>query len=164
MARKPIYITPPNRMKQKVGSGGIPEHVLERSQRYLETNPIDFGPYAVDLMKRLQKILRAGRDNKSGPEAPSLGEVVQIIMQLKSNGSMFHYQLLSMTSDVLLRFMENVKKIDDDFLDIIAVYVHVLRVVTDKKLTGNGGTEGYALTEELHRACERYNRKYGISQ
>lgn len=163
MARKPIYITPPNRMKQKVGSGGIPEHVLERGQRYLESNPIDFSPYALDFMKRLQVICKAGREGKSGEAAPSLREITQIIMQLKANGSMFHYQLLSMISDVLLRFMENVKTVDADFLDIMEVYMHILKVVIDKRLTGNGGTEGYALTDELNRACERYNHKYGIS-
>lgn len=162
MARKPIYITPPNRMKQKVGSGGIPEHVLERSQRYLESNPVDYSPYATEFMKQLHAIYKAGRDGKTGADAPSLREITQIIMQLKANGSMFHYQLLSMISDVLLRFMENVKHVDEDFLDILEVYIHILKVVIDKRLTGNGGTEGYALTDELNRACERYNRKYGL--
>ena len=74
---------------------------------------------------------------------------------MKSNGSMFHYQLISMISDVMLRFLEKAKIIDKDFTDIFGVYLKVLEIILNKRLTGNGSKEGYALTQELHNACQR---------
>ena len=91
-----------------------------------------------------------------------IADIVNIVMQMKSNGSMFHFQLVSMTSDVMLRFLENVRKLDEDFLDIFAVYIKVIDIILNKKLTGNGGREGYVLTQELHSACLRYYTKYAI--
>lgn len=161
MARSPTYVSPRNKLKEKAGSGGLPEHLLLRGQKYLENNPVDFTPYAGDLLKSLLSFMKTVKHEQAADK--TISDLTKIIMQLKANGSMFHYQLISMTSDVVLRFMENVKRIDADFLDILRVYTHVLQVIVEKRLTGNGGNEGYILTEELHRACERYNKKYGIS-
>ncbi len=161
MARKPVFITPPNRLKEKVGSGGILPHLLQKGQNYLDNNVIDFTPFAWDYLSSLKTYIGAIKPEQS-PQT-TLTEITRTVMQLKANGSMFHYQLISMISDVLLRFLENVKKVDSDFLDIIKVYMKILTIVIEKKLTGSGGNEGYLLTEELHQACERYNKKYGIS-
>lgn len=160
MARKPTYINPPNRLKEKVGQGGISDHLIDRGQRYLDNNPIDFTPHAALFLQDLKTYTGTIKINQ--PPEPTIHELSKNVMQLKANGSMFHYQLVSMISDVLLKFLEKVKQIDADLLDILKVYIHILKVVTDKKLTGNGGNEGYILTEELHHACERYNKKYNI--
>ena len=68
-----------------------------------------------------------------------------------------------MVSDVMLRFLEKARKLDGDFLEILNVYIKTLGIIINKKLTGNAGKEGYALTQELHNACLRYYAKYGIS-
>lgn len=157
----PNFITPPNTLKSKVGDGGIPAYVLKQCQGYLESNPVDFTPYGYRYMGQLKEVKL--RIDKGGLKLGNVeNELVNIIMQLKSNGSMFHYQLVSMISDVMLRFLENAKTLDEDFNDILNVYINVLEIILNKKLRGNGGTEGYALTQELHGACLRYYTKYGI--
>lgn len=159
--KKPVFTNPKNKLKEKVGDGGIPAYLIKRCQEYLESNPVDFTPYAQRHLEQLLEI-------KSQIEKDLLDfntahdRIVNIVMQLKSNGSMFHYQLLSMVSDVMLRFMENVNRMDSDFIEIIGVYTRILGVILNKRLNGNGGKEGYALTQELHNACLRYYAKYGI--
>lgn len=159
--RLPTFTMPPNKLKEKIGSGGIPPHILKKGQEYLESNAVDFTPYASDFHHNLRNYM--SRVQAGAPADETLLEISKIIMQLKANGSMFHYQLLSMTSDVLLRFMEKVKVIDKDFIDIVTVYTNILNIIISKRLRGNGGHEGYALTQELHSACQRYNKKNGIS-
>lgn len=160
--KDPVFSTPKNLLKEKVGEGGIPSYMIKQCQDYLESNPVDFGPYARRFLERLDLIRQGVERNPHANAEQVLGDIVNIIMQMKSNGSMFHYQLISMTSDVMLRFLENVKKLDTDFLDIFAVYIKVGDIILNKKLTGNGGREGYVLTQELHSACLRYYSKYAI--
>lgn len=154
-------MTPRNSLKEKVGDGGVPAYVLKKCQDYLESNPVDFFPHATKLLERLEAIrLDTARPQSKTKEAVT--EITNIVMQLKSNGSMFHYQLISMISDVMLRFLENVTHMDSDFFEIFTVYNKVLGIVLNKRLTGNGGREGYVLTQELHSACLRYYTKYAI--
>ena len=163
MRRKPpTFIRPDNTLKAKVGEGGIPAHLIKRCQDYLESNPVDLTPYATRNLEQLI-LIKQKIEHGDVTYDPMMKETVDIIMQLKSNGSMFHYQLISMISDVMLRFLENIKKMDADYLEIFTVYIKVLGIVLNKRLTGNGGREGYALTQELHNACLRYYAKYGIS-
>lgn len=161
MAKKPNFITPPNTLKSKVGEGGIPAYVLKQCQNYLESNPVDFTPYGHRYLGQLKEV-KEKVDKKTTTIEVTQKELTNIVMQLKSNGSMFHYQLVSMISDVMLRFLEHAKYLDQDFSDIFTVYINVLEIILNKKLRGNGGSEGYALTQELHNACLRYYAKYDI--
>lgn len=154
---------PPNHLKIKVGDGGIPAHLIKRCQEYLESNPVDFTPYAqrhLEQMKDLHDRIR----RKAIDDAFAKDQVVNIVMQLKSNGSMFHYQLISMISDVMLRYLENVTVLNEDYTDIMLMYNRILEIILNKRLNGNGGREGYALTQELHNACLRYYTKYNVQR
>ena len=159
--KTPKFFSPPNKLKQKVGSGGIPAYILKKCQEYLEGNPVDLTPYATRHLDELNdiknKIVSKNIDDNTAKIA-----IVNISMQLKSNGSMFHYQLLSMVSDVMLHFIENVKETNSDFVEILTMHNRILEVILTKRLKGNGGKEGYSLTQELHEACLRYYAKYNI--
>lgn len=160
---KPVYITPPNPLKDKVGEGGIPAYLIKRCQEYLESNPVDYTPYAHRHLEQLLDI-KAQIEKDQLDFNTARDKINNIVMQLKSNGSMFHYQLLSMLSDVMLRFLENVTHIDGDFVEIMNVYTKILNIILNKRLNGNAGKEGYALTQELNNACLRYYAKYNISR
>src|SRR5688572_16550192 len=113
MTKKVDFITPPNTLKLKVGEGGIPAYVLKQCQSYLESNPVDFTPYGHRYLGQLKEIKT--RTDRGNIDLDSIrDDLANIVMQLKSNGSMFHYQLVSMTSDVMLRFLEYAKNLDQD--------------------------------------------------
>ena len=49
------FYKPPNTLKQKVGSGGLANEILERAQSLIEKNEIDFNPMAehyLDMLRR----------------------------------------------------------------------------------------------------------------
>ncbi len=159
MTRKPFFINPPNTLKIKVGDGGIPAYVIKRCQDFIENNSVDFIPYGFRNLEQL-RLLKDKITDKSISPFDARIKLTNVVMQLKSNGSMFQYQLISMVSDVMLDFLEKSQEINDDFIDILNIYVKILEIVFNKRLTGNGGNEGYALTQELHNACQRYLVKY----
>lgn len=159
--KKPTYFSPPNTLKQKVGSGGIPSHLITRCQQFLENNAVDFVPFATKHLDELADI-KNKIEAKTVDGKTAMARIVNVIMQLKSNGSMFRYQLISMISDVMLRFMENVKTVNDDFAAILNMYNKILEIILAKRLQGNGGKEGIALAQELNASCARYYGKYNI--
>lgn len=81
-------------------------------------------------------------------------------MQLKANGGMFHYQLISDVADICLQFVESIKEYDAEVLEIIEAYENTIDVILENKLRGDGGPEGYELVMELHKACKRYFKKH----
>src|SRR5690606_1393986 len=92
--RKAEFIKPPNILKAKVGSGGLAEDILDKAQKLLENNTVDFMPlgemYLTSLMKgiELAKNAEPDMDNEY-----VISMMLYPGMQLKANGGMFHYPL-----------------------------------------------------------------------
>lgn len=158
-SKGPHFIMPPNTLKKKAGDGGIPAHLLFRAQKAIDTNTENFKPYAHDLLTRLTLLV----DRAQGAaKPPATTELTALIMQLKANGAMFRYNLISMVADVILRFLEHAPVLDKDVLDIVRMHNNILTVILNKEFTGDGGKQGERLTAELSRACGRYYKKFGI--
>lgn len=155
------FITPPNRLKQKVGDGGIPETLLQRGQDYVDNNPIDFTPYASKFLEELNESLKEALAAKNDEERQIvLEKMIPQIMQLKANGSMFKFSLVTYLADIVLDFLENIEVVNSDVFDIVAAHNNCLTIIVNSKLEGEGGKEGKALVKELRSACDRYNKKY----
>src|SRR5690606_34435006 len=82
------------------------------------------------------------------------------VMELKANGAMFEYPLISDVAGILLNFLENLQDLNDDALEIVKVHRRTLHVIVTSRLRGTGGRDGQALLQELVDACERYFKKY----
>jgi len=160
---KPRFINPPNKLKEKVGHGGIPSDLLTKGQEYIEKNPVDFEPYAEKFIKRIEKDLEKALELQKKDQQKAIDILSQPVMELKANGGMFQYQLISMIADVLLKFLDTVKTIDKDVIAIIKAHNNTLGIIINNKLKGDGGPEGAALTNELHSACQRYHKKHGTA-
>lgn len=156
-AKKPRFITPPNLMKMKVGSGGISENLIEQAQHLIETNTLDFLPYARDYFNAYAAILKTLKPD-SGIEAAAA--MIAPMMKLKASGGMFQFMLLSDVADIALDFLEKAKVMNADMLDVLKAHEKTLKIIIGSELKGNGGKEGKALTKELHEACKRYYSKH----
>lgn len=159
--KKARFINPPNKLRQKIGTGGIDESLLTKSQNYIETNTeVDFTPVAKDF---LQKLARVTRDIKAGKinGKDAIAAMIGPVMQLKANGGMFRYQLLSDVADIALQFLEKVDEINKDGFELIDAHEKTIQVIIANGLRGDGGSEGYALVKELDQARVRYFDKYG---
>lgn len=153
--RNAELISPPNRLKEKVGSGGIDDAVVNKAQELLERNTIDFEPLAammVDLLVDAINDAKAG--SLQGEEA--IETMLYPAMQLKAQGTMFHYPLISDISHILVNFLETVTAMDRDVVDIVVAHKMAIKAVLASHLKGDGGKTGKELREALMDACTRY--------
>ena len=149
-------VVPPNRLKEKVGSGGFDEKVVVKAQDQIKNNTVDFRPIAAELMVQLRKAVADTRSGSIQGDA-ALREIMAPAMQLKAQGSMFHYPLVSEISNILVNFLETVTNVDADVIEIIVAHKSSINAV----LSGQIGEEdkakvGKELCSALHATCERY--------
>lgn len=159
--RKPRFIKPPNVLKQKAGVGGFDEKLIARSQEFIEKNQVDFIPYAEQFLKDFAAGVKAASKN-SDNFRDVRDDIIRPIMQMKANGGMFRYQLVSEVADIALQFVEAIEidSINEEALDVLRAHENTLKVIITNKLQGSGGAEGFKLVQELDKACKRYFTKY----
>lgn len=157
---KTRFIKPPNVLKQKVGMGGIDEKLLEKAQEAINNTEVDFTPYAEQFLKQFSEFASICRTVKNFEKEKE--KIIAPVMQLKANGGMFRYQLLSEVADIALNFLEIIEAVNDDAYDVIKAHEKTLKAIVASRLKGDGGREGYALIKELDQACQRYYNKYKV--
>ncbi len=155
--RKAEFIRPNNTLKAKVGSGGISDDILNKAQALLENHSADFLPLAELYLGALVK----GIEKAQEPEFEDQSEYVISMMlyptmQLKANGGMFHYHLITIIADKLIQFLEVIEKADLDAVEIIMAFHTTMRAIILGKITGTGGSHGKELIGALDEACTRY--------
>lgn len=159
---KANFIDPPNILRQKVGYGGVVPDVIEKAQAYIQSNKTDFRPIAVDILERFETLVERAAREKAYDKS-MINEITGPIMELKANGRMFRFSLLSEVAEILLNFLENIPHLDDDTFEVMAAHKNTIEVILKNNLSGDGGKEGLALSKELYAACTRYYRKHDIT-
>jgi hypothetical protein len=155
--RKAELITPPNILKEKVGSGGLDETVLVKAQAMLESNTVDFAPIATMLLDSLGEAIQKVTSGTLTGE-PAIEAMIYPAMQLKAQGTMFHYALVTDISDTLVNFLETVSIVDKDVLDIVSAHRKAIAATVTGRIKGDGGKTGADLRNALLDACNRYYR------
>lgn len=158
--KKPRFIKPPNKLKMKVGVGGIDERLLDQAQVFIQKSETNFKPIAEDLLKDVNAALKNLRGAPEEKKEKYRDELAGAIMQLKANGGMFRYQLISEIAALALHFLENTKTVNDDALQVVDVHAKTIHIILANDLKGDGGKEGFALVKELEKACKRFFDKY----
>ena len=160
-SQKPRFINPPNRLKAKVGIGGIDEQLLDKAQNYIKKVEINFKPTAQQLLKDVQDDINNLKNAKNQKERlKQKDNLAGSIMQIKANGGMFGYQLMGEIAALALHFLDHITDVNDDAMNVIDVHEKSMQLILINNLKGDGGQEGYALVKELEKACARYNKKY----
>jgi hypothetical protein len=159
--RKAEFFSPPNHLKMKVGNGGLTENILNRAQALLENNSVDFTPLAEMYLDAMMKGIEQART--PAPELSQemmIGAILFPGMQLKANGGMFHYDLVTQIADRFIQFMEAIERIDSDSLEIIIAFHTTIRAIILGRIKGDGGKRGEELMTALIDACRRYFEKH----
>ena len=159
--RKAEILRPPNTLKAKVGSGGISEAILDKAQALLENNVVDFQPLADMYMSALMKAIEHAQTNHDKQDTETLiAGMLYPAVQLKANGGMFHYPLVTIMADRLIQYLEVIVEPDLDALEIVLAFHTTLRAVIMGRITGTGGRHGQELLAALNDACMRYFERY----
>lgn len=159
--RKAEILRPPNTLKAKVGSGGISEAILDKAQALLENNVVDFQPLADMYMQSMMKAIENAQANHDKQDTETLiAGMIYPAVQLKANGGMFHYPLVTIMADRLIQYLEVIVEPDLDALEIVLAFHTTLRAVIMGRITGTGGRHGQELLAALNDACMRYFERY----
>ena len=155
--RKAEFIKPLNTLKQKVGNGGISEDILQKAQALLENNAVDFLPLAEMYLSALMRGVEKAQKSYGEVDGESLiANMIYPAMQLKANGGMFHYQLVTKIADKLIQYLEVIEEPDADAVEIVLAFHTTMRAIIISRITGNGGRHGFELMQALDEACNRY--------
>lgn len=148
-------------LQKKVGSGPLDPSLIERSQTLIDSNGVDFAPMALLILDRLKDSLEEAR-NPNNTFEDMKDKFTQPVMELKANAAIFHYDLVGQLASIMLGFLEHIKIMDSDAVDIVRAHHSTLHMIVIRKLAGDGGAAGQALINELKQACDRYyNKKFG---
>ena len=77
-------------------------------------------------------------------------------MQLKAQGTLFHYPLITKISHILVDFLEDNDVADNDIIEIVEGYKKSIGAVAAMQIKDADGPVGKELCEALAGACERY--------
>lgn len=148
-----------NRMlQQKVGSGPLDERAVQRSQKAIDENDVDFTPLGMRFLDLLEAAVKQAGDEfidmKTRKQA-----LTSPVMELKANAAIFHYSLIGNLANIMLSFLESIEELDKDAVSIVGAHHTTLHAIVMKKMKGDGGKYGDILTGELKDACARYYAK-----
>lgn len=155
--RRAEFINPPNTIKAKVGSGGLSEEILQKAQLLLENNTVDFQPLAEMYLGTMMTGIEMAKNSgiKDDPEH-IISSMLYPAMQLKANGGMFKYDLVTKVADKLIQFLEVIEQADIEAVEIVLAFHTTIRAIVLGRITGSGGKHGDELLSALTEACMRY--------
>lgn len=155
-----VKIHKANRMLQaKTGTGAVDAEVVKKAEAKVEEKKVDFEPMAQGFLDQMGKALAQAKESEVVHLADIKQDLTNAIMQLKANGTMFDYQLVSELADMLLSFIEAIPDLDNDVVDILDVNHKTLCLVVKSKMSGDGGQAGETLKTEIRGAVQRYLSK-----
>lgn len=159
--RQAEFITPPNLLKQKVGFGGLKDDILDKAQALLENNATDFRPLGEMYLDSMEKGIKYAKRSITTEDSEALiATILFPAMQLKANGGMFHYPLVTRIADRLIQFLEVIDAPDKDALEIVAAFQSTIKAILMGQVKGDGGQYGKELEKALVDACFRYFGKH----
>ena len=159
--RNAEFINPPNIMKQKAGFGGLSEDILDKAQKLLEENSENFVPLAhLYLTTLMQGIEMAKGYSHADDTEQVIANMLYPAMQLKANGGMFHYNLVTRIADKLVGFLEVLDEPEIEAVEIVLAFHTAIHAVIHGQITGNGGEKGEELLVALNDACLRYFERH----
>ena len=149
-------VKPENNLKKKVGNGGFDAKTLSAAQHMIENNTVDFRPQARELSDELGVALSAARAAQDASDPSIMGNLMYPVMQLKAQGGLFHYPLISEISHIIIDFLENIPGLDEIVMDITDAYRKAINAIVTAQLKDGNSGNGKDLRNELDRVCNRY--------
>lgn len=160
--RRAEFVKPPNLIKTKVGTGGLSEDILAKAQNLLENNTLDFEPLAEMYLSSLALAIEKAKSmiHEEGHHEVAIVGMLYPTMQLKANGGMFHYPLVTELADKQVQFLEVIDKIDIDVMDLASAFITTIRAVLASRIVDQHNPKGRELIIAIDDACRRYFSKH----
>jgi len=143
-------------LKSRVGNGVLDPAAVVEAQRYLDTLQTDIAPQLGAYVLALQA---AVDDARAGSAPQHLARLSRALMDVKAMSGMFGEMMLCRVSALLLTFLEDVRRLDGEVLQIVDTYLKVAKTLIHLKIRSETDAAGQTLLVEIRRACTRYYEK-----
>lgn len=153
------FYEPDKSLKIKVGPTPFKKETVEKADKELEKNEIDFEPMAKDALQEMRQSIDKARQGKGDPKE-LVDELTKPVMQLKANAATFKYPLITQLMNILLNFLETLDDVNKDVIAITEINHKAVRTVLAHKMKGDTDKRGDLLVRELGNVIQRYRKKH----
>jgi two-component system, chemotaxis family, chemotaxis protein CheY len=154
-------LMPPNDIKKKMGSGGVDVSSLAAAESFLSDNTVDFKPIGTAFVNALDDVMRKAKEG-----GLKSSEAIEFLLypaaQLKAQGVLFHYPLITRIADILVHFLETVEKTDAELFEIVEAHRTAFMYILKNAIKGHGGPHEKTLQASLLDACARYYKSRNL--
>jgi hypothetical protein len=157
---KPRKIKASKTLRAKIGLGTkITEKQIRHAQDIVDFPQYDFEPHALGYLSKIENCVSSMRETQYDREV-NYNEIVIPLSAIKGQAGMFGNWLVSHISEIILKFLEKYKRLDNDALALIISYCNAVRASYKMEIFDTSLSGGQKISHELQYAIDRYNQKF----
>ncbi len=156
----PQFYPPIHDLKQKVGQGGLSKSIIAKAQKVIDLNDTDFIDVAAPYMTIFEEGMALAKKNNLKNSRNVIENIIFPTVQLKANGALFHYPIITHVATKLLWFLERIEHLNEHALDIVHAFALAIDLIFKRELKGEITQDGEDIMNELNLACDRFFEKY----
>ena len=160
MPLTPKIIKPPHVLATKVGSGGLPDYVVERADNAMQKINFDIKPVVIVELDYISRALAPMSKHHIDITRENREELVTHAMMIRAHAGMFHYHFIYEVADDLVFTLNYIDQMNDDAAELIRLQLKVLQRVIDHATPHELSTEEHAVIAEIDKAIMRYCKRY----
>ena len=150
-------VRPKNTLKEKVGTGGFKKENLEKAQKAIEENVIDFIPIANRYLAELSAVLSKEKDAVSSEGLYSA--ILDPLMQLRAQGAMFGYPSITFLTDIIVNLLDSLKNVDSTVVEIVQAYEKSAKMMLSTQIKDQDHKLCQAFAQEIKAVCKKYTER-----
>ncbi|HIJ62412.1 MAG TPA: phosphorelay protein [Rhodospirillaceae bacterium] len=160
MAKEPVIIEVPNRLKAKVSYGpdGVDAQRLEQAEAMISALAPEYLSWVIDDLKRLQSALDVALATAEDARPAAVRAIFEISHDMKGQGGSFNYGMITQVGALLCNFIEARASFDAQEMEVIRLHVEAMRLVIGQKMEGDGGRPGQSLLKGLQAVIAKVSR------
>jgi hypothetical protein len=157
------FVTPPNYLKMKVGTGGIDKEALKEAE--IAVQVLGHKMYAkwadTDLDRMKETFERLKTTNLDDPAG--IRTMLRICWDMKGLGGTFGYPLVTTITHYLSNYLEHCLEHSEARVvpTIVTAHIDALNVVLTQKISGDGGVIGRELVIGLEKVVLKTGARIG---
>ncbi|MDX1736693.1 MAG: hypothetical protein R3261_00545, partial [Alphaproteobacteria bacterium] len=173
-SKKRIWeIRKPRNLKQKLatGFGGNGEDgdapfdmaLLDAAEAKVKDMESDYADWVTDSIEKLVQAHHRAIEYMDDPkeQAVHIETIHSIALELRGQGGIFGYPLMTQFGKSLYDCTEEGTKITAPLLDLVSAHIDLIRVVMGQKIKGDGGRTGQELLNSLREAQDKHQQMEG---
>lgn len=148
---EPQFFKADTRLKEKIGNilknqAKLDPDALKKAESILDNSSKDF---ISEAEFSLSLVVMMMNDRTKFSDEELLMILHETAFSLKSRGGTYGFQLVSVISDMLLKYLEKINEIKPRTFKVLESHVSSLRAVIGSQIRGDGGARGIELINNL---------------